>query len=119
MPSVQAQDPAKSAVWTIESTNPDVIDKLETALREVVDPEIGLNIVELGLVRDVALKDDDKAHVQMIMTTPFCPYAPALLEMTRTKTAEALGKPTTIEMGMELWDVSFMEEGAGAEWGLF
>jgi metal-sulfur cluster biosynthetic enzyme len=120
MPSVQAQDPAKSAVWEIESTNPELIDSLENALREVVDPEIGLNIIELGLVRNVALKPEaEKAHVQMIMTTPFCPYAPALLEMTRTKTAEVLDKPTSIEMGMELWDVTYMEEGAGAEWGLF
>ena len=55
----------------------------------------------------------------MIMTTPFCPYGPALLEMTRRKTEELSGKPTTIEMGMDMWDPSMMEEGAGAEWGLF
>ena len=120
MPTVQAQDPAKTAVWTIESTNPDLVSDLETQLRQVQDPEIGLNIIELGLVRDVAFSEDgEKVHVQMIMTTPFCPYAPALLEMTRTKAADAIGKPATIEMGMELWDVSYMEEGAGAEWGLF
>jgi metal-sulfur cluster biosynthetic enzyme len=115
-----AQDPSKQAVWEIESTNPDVIPALDSALREVIDPEIGLNIIELGLVRNVGYKDDnEKAHITMIMTTPFCPYAPALLEMTRTKVTEALEVPSTIEMGMELWDVSYMEEGAGAEWGLF
>lgn len=120
MPSVQAQDPAKTPVWEIESTNPDVIEALEASLREVIDPEIGLNIIELGLIRNVLLKEEGtKAHVTMIMTTPFCPYAPALLEMARTKTTEALDKPATIEMGMELWDVSYMEEGAGADWGLF
>ena len=53
------------------------------------------------------------------MTTPFCPYAPALLDMARTKVAESLGAETSIEMGMELWDLSYMEEGTGAEWGLF
>ena len=101
------QDPSKQANWEIESTNPDVIPDLDAALREVIDPEIGLNIIELGLVRDVAFKDEnEKAHITMIMTTPFCPYASALLEMTRTKVTESLKVPATIEMGIELWDVT-------------
>lgn len=115
-----SEDPTKQAIWEIESTHPDLIENLDTSLREVIDPEIGLNILELGLVRNVALDENTKkAKVTMIMTTPFCPYAPALLEMTRTKTQEALDLPSTIEMGTELWDLTFMEEGAGAEWGLF
>ncbi|MDH5607596.1 MAG: iron-sulfur cluster assembly protein [Anaerolineae bacterium] len=118
-PSI-SQDPAKNAVWEIESTHPELLEALDKGLREVIDPEIGLNILELGLVRNIAFQDEGKkAHITMIMTTPFCPYAPALLEMTRTKVAEALNVPSTIEMGMELWDVSYMEEGAGADWGLF
>lgn len=114
-----AQDPSKQALWEIESTNPEMLEKLDASLREVVDPEIGLNVIELGLVRNVKLEGEDKAHVTMIMTTPFCPYAPALLEMTRTKAAEALSRETTIAMGTELWDLTYMEEGAGADWGLF
>lgn len=114
-----AQDPSKQALWEIESTHPDLVEPTEKALREVVDPEIGLNVIELGLVRNVKLDENDKAHLTMIMTTPFCPYAPALLEMTRSKAAEALDKDTTIAMGTEMWDLSFIEEGAGADWGLF
>jgi metal-sulfur cluster biosynthetic enzyme len=55
----------------------------------------------------------------MILTTPFCPYGPALLEMTRQKAENTLNHPTTIEFGMEMWDPTMMEEGAGADWGLF
>ena len=84
----------------------------------MLDPEIGLNVIELGLVRDVSIQTDS-AEVIMMMTTPFCPYAPALLEMTRSRAEEALHLPTTIEMSMEPWDPSFMEEGAGAAWGFF
>ncbi len=119
MSPTAAQDPSKQATWEIESTNPEMIEKLDASLREVIDPEIGLNVVELGLVRNVKLEEEDKAHVTMIMTTPFCPYAPALLEMTRTKASEALARETTIAMGTELWDLTYMEEGAGADWGLF
>jgi metal-sulfur cluster biosynthetic enzyme len=118
MSPVASQDPTKQAIWEIESTNPDLVPAVETALREVVDPEIGLNVIELGLVRNIAL-EADKAKITMIMTTPFCPYAPALLEMTRKKAADALGRETTIMMGAEMWDLTYMEEGAGAEWGLF
>lgn len=119
MSPAAAQDPSKQALWEIESTHPDLVETLDKALREVVDPEIGLNIIELGLVRDAKLENENSAHITMIMTTPFCPYAAALLEMTRIKAAEALERDTSIAMGTELWDLSFMEEGTGADWGLF
>ncbi len=93
-------------------------ESLREALRSVVDPEIGMNIVELGLIRSTEIYDD-RAHVVMIMTTPFCPYAPQLLEQTRRTSQDHLGVPTTIEMGMEMWDPSMMEDGAASEWGLF
>ncbi len=107
-----------TTIWQVDSTHPEKAEKLRDALREVVDPEIGLNIIELGLIRDV-LVAEDKANVTMILTTPFCPYGPALLDMTRQKAEKSLNLPTTIEMGMEMWDFSMMEEGAGADWGLF
>jgi metal-sulfur cluster biosynthetic enzyme len=119
MPKV-SQDPARQAIWEIESTHPELAEKVEEALRQVLDPEIGLNVVELGLIRNVGYDEEkEAAFVSMIMTTPFCPYAPALLDMARTKVQETLEVTTTIEMGMEFWDMSFMEEGTGADWGLF
>lgn len=93
-------------------------DSLRDALRAVIDPEIGMNIIELGLIRDIEVREDG-AHITMIMTTPFCPYAPQLLEQTRRTAQDHLGLPTTIEMGMEMWDPSMMEDGAAADWGLF
>ncbi|MBW4435733.1 MAG: DUF59 domain-containing protein [Pleurocapsa minor GSE-CHR-MK-17-07R] len=91
---------------------------LREALRVVVDPEIGMNVVELGLIRKVEI-EADRGHVTMIMTTPFCPYAPALLEQTRRAAQDYLGAPTTIEMGLEMWDPTMMEDGADGDWGLF
>ena len=93
-------------------------DALYDALRAVVDPEIGMNVVELGLVRTAEIHKD-RAHINMIMTTPFCPYAPQLLEQVRRTAQIFLGVPTTIEMGLEMWDPSMMEEGVAGDWGLF
>ncbi len=112
------QEENNKVIWQVESTHPELVEQLRQQLGEVVDPEIGLNIVELGLVRDVAI-ENDKATMTMILTTPFCPYGPALLEMSRQKAENALGKPVELEMGMEMWDFSMMEEGAGADWGLY
>ncbi len=105
-------------VWEADSSHPEKAVQIREALREVVDPEIGLNVIELGLVRQASV-EDSRLEVTMIMTTPFCPYAPALLEATRSKAAEASGLETEIEMGMESWEPSMMEEGAGEAWGLF
>jgi metal-sulfur cluster biosynthetic enzyme len=92
--------------------------EVREALRGVVDPELGLNIIELGLIREVEIKEDS-AHVVMILTTPFCPYGPALLEQAREVAEATLQVPTTVEMGREMWDPGMMEEGAGGDWGLF
>ena len=104
--------------WKADSTHPHLIEPFTEALRQVMDPEIGLNLIQLGLVRDLAI-EDGMATVTMIMTTPFCPYAPALLEMSRQKAEEGLQIPSKVALGMEMWDFSMMEEGAGGDWGLY
>jgi metal-sulfur cluster biosynthetic enzyme len=44
-----------------------------SALRQVFDPEIGINIVDLGLIYDVEITADEEVHIAMTMTTPACP----------------------------------------------
>jgi metal-sulfur cluster biosynthetic enzyme len=111
-------DERQALIWQAEVTHPKLADEAKEALRQVVDPELGLNLIELGLIRDVTINDEG-AHVVMILTTPFCPYGPALIEMARKKVEDSLSLPTTIEVGMDMWDPTMMEEGAGADWGLF
>lgn len=90
------------------------------SLRTVIDPEIGLNIVELGLVRNLEIdEENDQAKITMILTTPFCPYGPQIIEQVRTVGNRVMGNGVTVEIGTELWDPSMMEEGAGGDWGLF
>ena len=95
-------------------------EELIDALRAVIDPEIGLNIVELGLIRKTVIDEDNNtATITMILTTPFCPYGPQLIEQVRLVGNQVMTGGTSVEVGMELWDPSMMEEGAGGDWGLF
>ena len=89
------------------------------ALRGVIDPEIGLNVVELGLIRNLAFNNNHEVKITMILTTPFCPYGPQLIQQVRQVANSITGGGTQVEIGTELWDPSMMEEGAGGDWGLF
>jgi len=104
--------------WTIHTTNPELVQPAREKLSEVVDPEIGLNIIQLGLVRDISV-ENGVAHMKMILTTPFCPYGPAMIEMTKAKGTEGLNMPLTIEMGMDVWDFSMMEDPSALDWGMY
>lgn len=104
--------------WQAEDSHPELIEPFKQAMEEIVDPEIGLNVIQLGLIRDLQI-DNEQAKITMILTTPFCPYGPAMLETTRQKTEQVVNRPTIIEYGAEAWDFSMMEEGVGADWGFF
>lgn len=108
----------KEIQWTIHETHPDKVKPARDRLSEVIDPEIGMNIIQLGLVRDIMI-ENDIARLKMILTTPFCPYGPAMIEMTKAKAMEGLNMPVTIEMGMEMWDFSMMEDPSALDWGMY
>ena len=109
---------APKLIWEIDSTHPLKADVIRQALRQILDPELGMSIIELGLVRGVSM-DDDQLEVMMILTTPFCPYGPAMVEQVRQAVIDVAGGEVSVEIGTELWDPSMMEEGAGGDWGLF
>ena len=112
------EKPTNIPTWDIENTHPELIPALEDGLCEINDPELGLNIIQLGLVRNVTMKDDH-VLVTMILTTPYCPYGPSMMENTRKKAETVLEIPAEINYGQEAWDPSMMEEGLADDWGLF
>jgi metal-sulfur cluster biosynthetic enzyme len=105
-------------VWDVENTNPDLVPALEEELSEIMDPELGLNIVQLGLIRNIEIKKDH-AVLTMILTTPFCPYGPSMMESAREKAQSILGMQTKINYGKETWDPTMMEDGLEDDWGLY
>jgi metal-sulfur cluster biosynthetic enzyme len=113
-----SEAPVNEIQWTIHQTHPELVQEVRAKLSEVIDPEIGMTIIQLGLIRDVSI-ENGIGHLKMILTTPFCPYGPALIEMTKAKGVEALNMPVNIEMGMEVWDFSMMEDPSALDWGMY
>jgi len=107
----------QSVHWDIHDTHPDLVPRLRAALAEVVDPELGLNVIQLGLIRQVSIQDG-VAYLTMLLTTPFCPYGPAIVEMTRQKAMEGLQMPVTVDLSLEPWNFSMMEDPTSLDWGL-
>ncbi len=112
------EESANQIKWSIHETHPEIVEQARARLSEVVDPEIGMNIIQLGLVRDIEI-EKGIGRLKMILTTPFCPYGPAMIEMTRAKASEGLNMPVTVELGMDMWDFSMMEDPSALDWGMY
>ena len=73
------------------------------ALREVVDPEIGMNVVELALIKQVIIGETE-SEVKMILTTPFCPYAGSMIAQVKEQAETVLEHPVKVTLLAERWD---------------
>ena len=73
------------------------------ALRDVVDPEIGMNVVELALIKQVILGETE-SEIKMILTTPFCPYAGSMIQQIRDQAESVLDHPVKVTLLAERWD---------------
>ena len=99
--------------------DPELVAKdseIREALRRVIDPEIGIDVVTLGLIRQINFADDE-TEVIMILTTPFCPYGGMLVQQVKGVTKEVVGGEVTVTMGEENWSPEMMEGDLEA-WGL-
>ena len=60
------------------------LDDIEEALKDVVDPELGINVVDLGLIYDLHLEDDDSLTIDMTLTSAACPLTDVIEDQTQT-----------------------------------
>jgi metal-sulfur cluster biosynthetic enzyme len=73
------------------------------ALRAVVDPEIGMNVVELALIKQIILGKDE-TEVKMILTTPFCPYAGSMIQQVKEQAESVVDHDVKVTLLAERWD---------------
>ncbi|MGE0415999.1 MAG: SUF system Fe-S cluster assembly protein [Acetobacteraceae bacterium] len=111
------------AAWTPEGETPPRLteDAVIDAIATVYDPEIPVNIFELGLIYAVDLHDDGRVKVEMTLTAPACPSAQELPEQVRNA---VMGIPGVKECEVETvwdppWDQSRMSEEARLQLNMF
>jgi len=73
------------------------------ALRAVVDPEIGMNVVELALIRQIIL-GPESTEIKMILTTPFCPYAGSMIQQVKEQAESVVEHDVKVTLLAERWD---------------
>ena len=95
-------------------------DRVIEALRTVYDPEIPVNIFELGLVYKVDVDDQDVVHIEMTLTSPMCPVAETLPDEVRAKVEAVEGvSGAAVEVVWDPpWNPSMMTEEAQLELGI-
>ena len=105
-------------IWDCEAANPETSKKIREALREVHDPELGLDLIQLGMIRNVIITGD-QVSIKMILTSPFCPYGSVMIQAAQQKIQAVIQLHVQVELLNEPWDKSMMEDGLGADWGLY
>jgi len=73
------------------------------ALRAVVDPELGMDVVELALIRQVII-GTESSEIKMVLTTPFCPYAGSMVQQIQDQAESVLEHPVKVTLLAERWD---------------
>lgn len=88
-------------------------------LKSVYDPEIPVDIYELGLIYDVVIHDNASVYIKMTLTSPACPVAESLPNEVEQKVASVPGvSGAKVEITFEpAWDRSMMSEAAQLELG--
>jgi metal-sulfur cluster biosynthetic enzyme len=83
---------------------------IRSALETVMDPEIGLSVIDLGLIREIHFLDPPKTLVRMMLTTPFCPYAPQLMAEVKQATESVVPQPCEVEIMPDAWSPDMMPD---------
>jgi FeS assembly SUF system protein len=93
--------------------------RIGEVLKSVYDPEIPVNIYDLGLIYEINLDDDHVAHITMTLTAPNCPMVDELLEEVKYKVGSIKGvKECDLKLTFNPpWDKSMLSDEAKLELG--
>lgn len=89
--------------------NPIDEDQLRDALRQVLDPEAGMNIVDLGLVYGIQVSDEAGVQVQITMTSAACPMAEMLVDEVHAAIEALLPPGTAVQVDL-VWEPPWTPE---------
>ena len=94
-------------------------DEVFELLKSIIDPELNQNIVDLGLVYDVTVKNDE-IYVLMTLTTPACPVGPEIIEKVQSTLKTMPGiRSVDFELTFDpMWGIDMINEDIRAEMGI-
>ena len=96
-----------------------VEEKIVKMLRAVYDPEIPVNVYDLGLIYSIEVDDEKNVHIEMTLTAPNCPAADFIIEDVRMK-VESIDDVKSVDIQLVFepeWDKDMMSEEAKLELG--
>jgi metal-sulfur cluster biosynthetic enzyme len=102
-----AAKPAGPPQWSSTPSQRELA--VRAALETVMDPEIQLSVIDLGLIREVHFTEN-KTIVRMMLTTPFCPYAPQMMEDVKNATEGAVTQPCEVDLLPDPWSPELMPD---------
>jgi len=82
---------------------------VRAALETVMDPEIGLSVIDLGLIREIHFLPG-QTFIKMMLTTPFCPYAPQMMADVKQATMGVVPQPCEVEIMADPWNPDLMPD---------
>jgi len=82
---------------------------VRSVLETVMDPELGLSVIDLGLIREIHF-NNGQTLVRMMLTTPFCPYAPQMMADVKQATESAVPQPCEVEIMADPWSPDMMPD---------
>ncbi len=107
---------------TTETKAPLTEENVTKSLKQVDDPELGINIVDLGLVYETRVVDDKEVQIVMTLTTPFCPIGPSVKQQITQILKRDLEGVEKVDVQFTFnppWDKDMMSEDAKNELGIF
>jgi FeS assembly SUF system protein len=102
------------------ATNDELTDRVIDTLKSIYDPEIPVDIYELGLIYDLKISDDGDAEVTMTLTTPHCPVSESLPQEVEMRVLSVPGiRDAEVKVTWDPpWDPSKMSDEARLELGM-
>jgi metal-sulfur cluster biosynthetic enzyme len=114
-----AAEPAGAAAPGAPASKPDAASAggaptqqelaIRSALETVMDPEIGLSVVDLGLIREIAITPG-RTLIRMMLTTPFCPYAPQLVAEVKAAAQSVVPQECDVDLMPDPWSPELMPD---------
>ncbi len=99
----------------------EIREEVKKVLQSIFDPEIPVNIYDMGLIYDIHVHEDKAVDIKMTLTSPTCPVAESLPPEVRNKVRDldCVGEVTVDLVWEPMWDKSMMSEAARLQLGFF